>query len=234
MVNPNTSELEKHEWIETHDTRSGEPFEAMLHIAREIEDMPKTRGTFTLEGLGVNASRLYEPMMLTMGAWETPERFCDGANRRFVNPNYCHRNTYASVTVECACGALVGSKAEEGEGVFEHKDCYPAQYEDARERLHKERLKWIRKAGRLALTKEDVATNMNVAPAVVDVILQDYDRDWEDFRQTGRELCKGSWNWLFDRGYAIDDIATVWRVDRDEIEQVFTEVRYEEPEEFRW
>jgi len=81
--------------------------ETALEIRNHVENLPKTRATFTLHELDLKLSNIPDGVVKLTGAWRAPDLILSGARQKWVNPNYVHAQHYSDVVVRCGCGIPV-------------------------------------------------------------------------------------------------------------------------------
>lgn len=95
-----------HDWLIERNGAENTPIEIQIALREYVEDLPKTKATFTkkeaLDGTDLTYHGIHDKMLHHVGSWLAP---VDGNNERWVNPNYEHRHKYTDLLVECECGA---------------------------------------------------------------------------------------------------------------------------------
>lgn len=194
-----TTEPEPYEWMFRSDG-GGDFLDIMVALQRGIEDLSRTAGSFRLQDVTDHHPNSFcDEMIQIVGSWPLPDRLTQSRTQRFVNPEYVHKRNYADITVECACGAVMGRERDKWswDGEHDHADnCRQEWREGARRRLNNRREEWIEKAAQLYLTYEEAAPRMGISRKHVSILCDRYDINWTERRKEGRERTILTWRKL--------------------------------------
>lgn len=177
----------------------------LLDVRAGVEGLRELSGTFRMSEItDYNSTVVPEPAMWLLGSWRLPEEYDSQKAKRYVNPNYVHRGTYADIYVRCECGA----KMINWRGNEHGDDCQQGWRVSARERLYEAREVWVRRAARLTLTAEDAGPRMGLSGKSLWRFCDNRDIDWMAHRRRGRRRAIWTWRKLHDEyGHTYADIA---------------------------
>lgn len=208
-----------HQTVKPYDwlySKKGALVDELIAVKDEIREMADTSATFAATDIdrGISHRRLRDPMFEVHGAWRLPDRYTQYGGRRYVNPNYIHREIYADITGRCECGAVITHVTNgQWEGRINHEDDCPEEMrEQTVVRLHKNRMDWLSKGANLWLSTSDVAARMAVSPRYVRMFCEENGCDWQEMRAFGRARMGASWRKLYDDGYSYGKIADAFAV----------------------
>lgn len=202
-----------YDWMfQTDHHRSN--LEKLVDVREGIEELDDLKASFRLpEVTDHHPTGVPDELLEFLGCWEVPDRFTN-SGKRWVNPNYVHRQRFADVTVECKCGSEIITEARKHKN---HTDaCHADWRKDANERLRRERHLWLLRAADLLLDLDDAMARMGLDEKSYTHVFDQLDFDWHRETRIGQYRARQTWRRLHrEYGHGYEKIARAADVEKD-------------------
>lgn len=201
--------------------------ELAIEMRRFLEEIPKTKATFSLSSKRFTDLSKYHPTtrgrrnalqsipMWFFGVWRLVppyKKLNDGRNsKKFVNPNYAHARKFPDCIVQCDCGAYVAHKRKTCGGQLgaasDHDDgCRLEWRYDCRAEVVRKRRDVIKRGLRFGLETNTIMARLGMEGNSWGTTIQRLDVDLESLRQERKELLVFTVDELLERGYSKTEV----------------------------
>ena len=226
---------DRHEWLLQTEDATVDPIQSVGIIREYLDTLPATSGTFTRKDLvefaeqqgmeDVTTGWFRDVFLWLADCWQIPPHYNMGSKRRrWINPEYAHREQYSPVTVKCECGGIVTKIKDSGSGYgveTEHEDdCYPGWQTHAAGILMENRRVLLTRFALLAKSSRQNHDLLHCGKNQVSHYVKSCGVDVQAMKKIGMNQRNNTFVELARRGYSAREIANVYGFSASHVREV--------------